>query len=66
MEFVDEREDSMKDIKLQCQERNYLCFLNNMSLLPKPLDIRAKRREIARLLTKKNTEKKYGEEGSCC
>lgn len=66
MEFVDDRKDSMKDIKLQRQERCYLYFLNKMSLLPKPLDIRAKRREIALLLTKKNTEKKYGEEGSCC
>ena len=66
MEFVDERKDSTKDINLQRQERYYLYFLNKMSLLSKPLDIRTKRREIARLLTKKNTERKYGEEGSCC
>ena len=65
MEFVDDRKDSMKDINLQRNERCYLYFLNKMSLLPKPLDIRVKRREIARLLTKKNTEK-YGEERSCC
>ena len=46
MEFVDERQDLTKDINLQRQERYYLYFLNKMSLLSKPLDIRTKRREM--------------------
>lgn len=67
MGFVDERQDLTKDINMQRQERNYFYFLNKMSLLSKPLDIRTKRREIARLLTKnKNIEKKYEKKGSCC
>ncbi len=67
MGFVDERQDLTKVINMQRQERNYFYFLNKMSLLSKPLDIRIKRREIARLLTKnKNIEKKYEKKGSCC
>lgn len=67
MGFVDERQDLTKDINMQRQERNYFYFLNKMSLLSNPLDIRTKRREIARLLTKnKNIEKKYEKKRSCC
>lgn len=66
MDFTDEKKDYKKDVSSQRQELHYFYFLNRMSLLSNPLDIRTKRREIARLLTKKNTEKKYEGEVSCC